>query len=99
MGQYMMTQFSVSIHVPLAEHDYYFVRCITHSAGFNSRAPRGARLSAGDNATKASAVSIHVPLAEHDLLKLLKLLRVRVSIHVPLAEHDLHIKHHWSDTD
>ena len=56
----------VSIHVPLAEHDFFLVAMIGSYIGFNSRAPRGARLVKLNVIFRHALVSIHVPLAEHD---------------------------------
>jgi len=43
-GAVSMMTMSVSIHVPLAEHDTYRDLLETDTSSFNSRAPRGARL-------------------------------------------------------
>ena len=62
-------KFEVSIHVPLAEHDENASEQACAEYGFNSRAPRGARLSSKGNSVVFGFVSIHVPLAEHDLCR------------------------------
>ena len=59
-------QLTVSIHVPLAEHDDYRLMNGKNLTRFNSRAPRGARLTVPLLCTLGILVSIHVPLAEHD---------------------------------
>ena len=56
----------VSIHVPLAEHDGGAAAFDIYLQGFNSRAPRGARLGLPSLRSGRIFVSIHVPLAEHD---------------------------------
>ena len=81
--------YTVSIHVPLAEHDYRYQAQPQDITGFNSRAPRGARLASENRSVKCTGVSIHVPLAEHDIQVSADGQAWSVSIHVPLAEHDL----------
>ena len=78
----------VSIHVPLAEHDYdnwdygsilevsIHVPLAEHDIGIFRK-------------TRKIYVSIHVPLAEHDQDVFHKPVVSAVSIHVPLAEHDV----------
>ena len=44
LQQYMAAATQVSIHVPLAEHDRPGAEHRPRFTGFNSRAPRGARL-------------------------------------------------------
>ena len=87
-GAVSMMTMSVSIHVPLAEHDTYRDLLETDTSSFNSRAPRGARR---DNTEfkrafrqfqftcPSRSTTGQLPGASLDSL---------VSIHVPLAEHD-----------
>jgi len=79
---------SVSIHVPLAEHDHRRPHRQRLPQRFNSRAPRGARRTKASYYIDRLIVSIHVPLAEHDGVGSHYGLCDHVSIHVPLAEHD-----------
>ena len=79
--------FLVSIHVPLAEHDfptsdqlYDFLVSIHVPLAEHDHFPQCA--------LSQSPVSIHVPLAEHDMSCARRFARCLVSIHVPLAEHD-----------
>ena len=66
---------AVSIHLPLAEHDQFTPALSGIVTGrFNSRAPRGARLSVVTTFSGSLLVSIHVPLAEHDSVGILSLL-------------------------
>ena len=87
-GDWLRAHWGVSIHVPLAEHDHLHTRRGTAIWGFNSRAPRGARLliSAGDNATKAFQFTC--PSRSTTSVGLDDECGIPVSIHVPLAEHD-----------
>ena len=55
-----------SVHLPFSEHDLT-ASCYSFTmSGFNSRAPRGARLTCESLSHRPHQVSIHVPLAEHD---------------------------------
>jgi len=78
----------VSIHVPLAEHDWQELPYLNPPFCFNSRAPRGAR-QLYNSPFICVEVSIHVPLAEHDDHVEHLARSGGVSIHVPLAEHDV----------
>ena len=80
----------VSIHVPLAEHDYYHA-CKYYAAGsFNSRAPRGARQSVLDTISDGiSGFNSRAPRGARLVVARGHIDGVDVSIHVPLAEHDV----------
>ena len=79
---------SVSIHVPLAEHDGYMKRFPDY-LNVSIHVPLAEHDSTSSRDTPhLIPVSIHVPLAEHDRFQGLAFADVYVSIHVPLAEHD-----------
>ena len=86
-GSQDASAFIVSIHVPLAEHD--FIIC---SPFWYRRVSIHVPLAEHDQrrpfSNPCNTVSIHVPLAEHDQPVGEPRRLPRVSIHVPLAEHD-----------
>ena len=83
-----MRSVSVSIHVPLAEHDFFLVR-LPAGVEVSIHVPLAEHDVLDSLYLDKNGVSIHVPLAEHDRTCRLTLPVLVVSIHVPLAEHDL----------
>ena len=83
-------RYSVSIHVPLAEHDRSVRGWNAGVDRFNSRAPRGARQSYGNYIECRTGFNSRAPRGAR-LQEVLGTVAavLRVSIHVPLAEHDL----------
>ena len=77
----------VSIHVPLAEHDIQAAGASSSHWCFNSRAPRGARHSAGYIVFTPRSFNSRAPRGAR-LQGEGFLTGFSVSIHVPLAEHD-----------
>ena len=84
----LMRSVSVSIHVPLAEHDFFLVR-LPAGVEVSIHVPLAEHDVLDSLYLDKNGVSIHVPLAEHDRTCRLTLPVLVVSIHVPLAEHDL----------
>ena len=79
----------ISIHVPLAGHDYHGTAQNLSVAHFNPRAPCGARHIRQFGAYTPNEISIHVPLAGHDNDADNLSSGSSISIHVPLAGHDV----------
>ena len=79
---------AVSIHVPLAEHDAASGSLSTTGAGFNSRAPRGARPDFGMAVARMSEFQFTCPSRSTTRSASAASASSQVSIHVPLAEHD-----------
>ena len=80
----------VSIHVPLAEHDVGGGKKMNSArASFNSRAPRGARLSMYAFMLFSKSFNSRAPRGARQVRYGGSYFCARVSIHVPLAEHDL----------
>ena len=78
----------VSIHVPLAEHDLCAAVVPLARAGFNSRAPRGARRGSPKNPDCSPAFQFTCPSRSTTYYYKPEEIERIVSIHVPLAEHD-----------
>ena len=80
---------TVSIHVPLAEHDLPLHRPHDGRTQFQFTCPSRSTTGNVNLHSTSLQVSIHVPLAEHDAFLTMLYNSVEVSIHVPLAEHDV----------
>jgi len=77
-----------SIHVPLAEHDQFTGAGKQNYLGFNSRAPRGARLYFLPHQDNTDKFQFTCPSRSTTSLIAVTNTGTIVSIHVPLAEHD-----------
>ena len=80
---------TVSIHVPLAEHDDAWRYSARDMQSFNSRAPRGARLMLEVKNHLRLKFQFTCPSRSTTTTGFGLCRPGMVSIHVPLAEHDL----------
>ena len=87
-GESVLDIIYVSIHVPLAEHDFRSAVSATWQNRFNSRAPRGARLCITLLVDRQKSFNSRAPRGARHITAAFDAGTVSVSIHVPLAEHD-----------